>query len=142
MTANNIITDITKIITDTIPVEKIYLFGSFAYGNPDDNSDYDFFVIIPDNIMKPLEAIQKIRISLAKMERSADNKKVTANKISPACVGHPTLLSGLLHYEAILFGSTRYSYLTAHVWKRPNGLEYCTFMASAHLCPYASPLPH
>jgi len=45
-----------------------------------------------------------------KMERSADNKKVTAKKISPARVVHPTLLSGL-HYKAIVFGSTQLLFL-------------------------------
>jgi len=35
-----------------------------------------------------------------------------------------------------------YSYLTAHVWKRPNGLEYCTFMTSVHLLSlFVSPAP-
>jgi len=42
-----------------------------------------------------------------KMERSADNKTGTANKTSPTRVMHPTLLSGLIHYQAILFGSTQ-----------------------------------
>lgn len=40
-----------------------------------------------------------------KMEHSADNKKVTASKISPVRVVHPTLFSGLIHYQVIVFGS-------------------------------------
>jgi len=35
-----------------------------------------------------------------------------------------------------------YSYLTVHIWKRPNGLEYCTFIASVHLLSlFVSPAP-
>ena len=38
-------------------------------------------------------------------------QKNTAYKISPARVVHPTLLSGLIHYQAILFGSTQLLFL-------------------------------
>jgi predicted nucleotidyltransferase len=40
---------ITKIITDTVPVEAIYLFGSYAKGNPNENSDVDLMVILDNN---------------------------------------------------------------------------------------------
>jgi predicted nucleotidyltransferase len=43
------ITTIKDIIVQTIPVEKIYLFGSYAYGKPDDDSDLDFYVVMKDN---------------------------------------------------------------------------------------------
>jgi len=31
-----------------VPAEKIYLFGSYAYGTPDENSDLDIYVVVPD----------------------------------------------------------------------------------------------
>jgi len=33
-------------------IQKIYLFGSYAYGKPDEDSDIDFCVIIDDDISK------------------------------------------------------------------------------------------
>jgi len=30
-----------EIIIDTLPIEQIYLFGSYAYGNPHKDSDLD-----------------------------------------------------------------------------------------------------
>jgi predicted nucleotidyltransferase len=30
--------------------EKIYLFGSWAYGTPREGSDYDFFVVLKDGV--------------------------------------------------------------------------------------------
>ena len=31
--------EITKVIADTVPVESIYLFGSYAYGAPNKDSE-------------------------------------------------------------------------------------------------------
>jgi len=51
---------IKDIIVNAIPIEKLYLFGSYAYGTPREDSDYDFYAVIPNDSMRPLEAIQKI----------------------------------------------------------------------------------
>ena len=54
------IENIKNIIVNTIPLEKLYLFGSYAYGTPTEDSDYDFYAVIPNGSMRPLEAIQEI----------------------------------------------------------------------------------
>ena len=28
---------------------KVYLFGSYAYGTPDEDSDYDFYIVLDDS---------------------------------------------------------------------------------------------
>ena len=68
MTINQEIMNITEAIKNAIPVEKIYLFGSFAYGMPTKDSDYDFFVVIPNDSMRPIEAMQKARKALIYVE--------------------------------------------------------------------------
>ena len=40
---------IKDIIIRTIPVEQIYLFGSYAYGTPTLDSDLDIYVIMKDD---------------------------------------------------------------------------------------------
>ena len=40
--------------------EKIFLFGSYAYGNPQKGSDYDFYVVLKDGMENPLLVMQKI----------------------------------------------------------------------------------
>jgi predicted nucleotidyltransferase len=40
--------------------EKIILFGSYAYGTPHKNSDYDFYVVLKDSSENPILAMQKI----------------------------------------------------------------------------------
>lgn len=55
---------ICKTIDKTVDVEKIYLFGSHAYGTPTEDSDYDICVVIPDDSIRPAEAIKMIRRAL------------------------------------------------------------------------------
>ena len=66
---NQEITEITEAIKSAVTAERIYLFGSHAYGTPNTDSDYDFFVVIPDGEIKPLEVIQKARFSLIPLNR-------------------------------------------------------------------------
>ena len=40
--------------------EKIFLFGSYAYGTPHKNSDYDFYVVLKDGMENPILVLQKI----------------------------------------------------------------------------------
>ena len=63
-----IITIKDKII-NAVPVERLYLFGSYAGGTPGDNSDYDFYVVIPNDGMRPIEAVQSIYRSVRGMKR-------------------------------------------------------------------------
>ena len=60
MAINDEIKKIRDIIIKTIPLERLYFFGSYVYGTPNEDSDYDFYAVIPNGGMRPLEAIQKI----------------------------------------------------------------------------------
>ena len=44
-------------ILQTVPgTEAIYLFGSYAYGTPHEDSDLDIYVVVPDDVPKnPIE---------------------------------------------------------------------------------------
>ncbi|MDR1786551.1 MAG: nucleotidyltransferase domain-containing protein [Spirochaetaceae bacterium] len=47
---NDEILDIKDQILKVVPdCEKIFLFGSYAYGTPHRNSDYDFYVVLNDD---------------------------------------------------------------------------------------------
>ena len=53
---------ITKIIAETVPVEAIYLFGSYAYGTPHKDSDFDLYIVFSDEMaMRELDAFFEIR---------------------------------------------------------------------------------
>ncbi|MCL2721486.1 MAG: nucleotidyltransferase domain-containing protein [Treponema sp.] len=54
--------EITKAIADSVPVETIYLFGSYAYGTPHKDSDLDLYIVFKDDMpIRELDAIRTIR---------------------------------------------------------------------------------
>ena len=69
MTINQEIQNIAEAIRQSVAAERIYLFGSHARGITDENSDYDFYVVLPDDGLRPLEAVQKARRSLSALNR-------------------------------------------------------------------------
>ena len=69
MNVNTELAAIVDKIINTVPLEKLYLFGSNANGNPTENSDFDFYMIIPNNGMRPLDAINTAYISLRGLTR-------------------------------------------------------------------------
>ena len=61
--------NISEAIKSAIQSERIYLFGSYAYGTPDKDSDFDFYIVIPDSGITPLEAIRRARFALVPLNR-------------------------------------------------------------------------
>ena len=61
--------EITKSILSVVSVKEIFLFGSYANGTPSENSDFDIYVVIPDNTMRPLNAMTKINIAVSKNQK-------------------------------------------------------------------------
>ncbi|KUO62069.1 MAG: DNA polymerase III subunit beta [Gracilibacter sp. BRH_c7a] len=51
---------IKQAILKTVNANEIYLFGSYANGTSHSDSDFDIYVVIPDDSMRPIEAMQKI----------------------------------------------------------------------------------
>ena len=64
MIINNEIEAIKDIIVNTVMPERIYLFGSYVYGAPCEDSDYDFYVIVSDGSDRPLLLTELIYIAL------------------------------------------------------------------------------
>jgi predicted nucleotidyltransferase len=59
------IESIVSVIKNTVDCDKIYLFGSYAYGEPNEDSDLDFYVVVPDNSGKTRHLRSKIRWALS-----------------------------------------------------------------------------
>jgi predicted nucleotidyltransferase len=65
-TVNSEMTAIKDIILKTVACERIYLFGSYAYGTPNKDSDYDFYVVLKDDAKNPLLVAEDISWNIAK----------------------------------------------------------------------------
>jgi predicted nucleotidyltransferase len=65
MVTNEKITKIKDAIISAVDVEKLYLFGSYVYGTPNKDSDFDFYMVIPDNSgIRPIDASIKAQSAL------------------------------------------------------------------------------
>ena len=51
-------------ILKTVPAEAIYLFGSYAYGTPNEDSDLDIYVVVPDMDIDLVDLRGDIRMNL------------------------------------------------------------------------------
>jgi predicted nucleotidyltransferase len=57
---------LTELIIKAVPVEQIYLFGSYAYGVPNQYSDLDLYVILKDDYPhRDLDAGLQIAMAIA-----------------------------------------------------------------------------
>ena len=88
-------------------VEKIYLFGSYAYGTPHKDSDYDFYVLLPDVSESPFVVIPKIYQQLYKTRRQTPVDVIANYKtrfeersLSPS-MERKIVREGVLLYERI-----------------------------------------
>ena len=62
--------EISQVIAKTVPVEAIYLFGSYAYGTPNKDSDVDLYVVFKDDMtMRELDAITEIDIAISPFKK-------------------------------------------------------------------------
>ncbi|MDR1839580.1 MAG: nucleotidyltransferase domain-containing protein [Treponema sp.] len=56
-----------EIIIRTVPVEQIWLFGSYAYGTPHKDSDLDLYVVLKDDVeMRLIDVAINIRIAIGR----------------------------------------------------------------------------
>ena len=61
-----------ELIINAIPVEQIYLFGSYAYGTPHKDSDLDFYVVLKDDVqMRDLDAGLQIKYAIGRSQNMA-----------------------------------------------------------------------
>jgi predicted nucleotidyltransferase len=98
--------DILKdIIVRTVPVDQIYLFGSYAYGTPSPDSDLDLYVIMKDDAPLPaLEAEQKIALAcIGRKKIPADIFVLTKSRFRRRLTA-PTLEQEVSKRGVIIYG--------------------------------------
>ena len=57
---------ITQVIASNTKIEDVFLYGSWAYGEPKPDSDLDIYLVIPDSDVDICELNAEIRFSLYK----------------------------------------------------------------------------
>lgn len=59
------IDNIVREINGSTNADKIYLFGSYAYGIPNEDSDIDLCIVTNDNEIRKIDIIRKIRRAIS-----------------------------------------------------------------------------
>lgn len=68
----NILRTMTDRLVDEFDPEKIFLFGSHAWGIPTENSDVDLYVIVPESSERPLQRERRAVACLGGMKIPKD----------------------------------------------------------------------
>ncbi|MDD2503308.1 MAG: nucleotidyltransferase domain-containing protein [Clostridia bacterium] len=96
---------LTDIIVGTVPVENIFLFGSYADGTPHDESDLDIYVVMSDDTnFREIDAIRLIRKAIRdKKTMPVDIVVSKKSKFAQRKI-HPTIEQKILHEGMMLYG--------------------------------------
>jgi len=100
-----IIEKIKKSLIETYNPKYIYLFGSYAWGSPNNDSDMDFFVVVEES---PLSMSSRMRLGYASLPDISipldlivyTMKELNEKKEHPSSLNHKILHKGVMIYEA------------------------------------------
>jgi len=93
-----------KNVLKIVPAEVIYLFGSYAYGMPNEDSDLDIYVVVPDTIEDLSELYGKINLLWRRKPVSLD-LLINHSGVFNRRKNGPTLERTIVQKGTILYGS-------------------------------------
>ena len=97
---------IKESVLKTVPAEAIYLFGSYAYGTPNADSDLDIYVVVPDTVKKhPLDIGAEIRMGLYKKRTMPMDLLVGKSSVFNRRKQRLTLESTIARQGVLLYGA-------------------------------------
>ena len=96
---------VKECILQIVPAEAIYLFGSYAYGTPNVDSDVDIYVVVPDDITGLVELQADIRGLLWKKRSLPLDLLIGHSSVFNRRKNGPTLERVIAQKGAILYGN-------------------------------------
>ena len=84
--------------------EEIYLFGSHAWGTPDEDSDVDLMVIVPNSDERPIRRMQRAQKCLGRLAMPADVLVRTRGEVNRYKHLRASLFHQVLHQGRKLYG--------------------------------------
>ncbi len=64
--------DMTNRLVQTFQPEQVILFGSYAWGTPNDSSDIDLYVIVPESSERPIQRARRARACIGDVRVALD----------------------------------------------------------------------
>jgi len=96
---------IKESVLQTVPAEAIYLFGSYAYGTPHDDSDLDIYVVVPDDADSLSELQADIRMKLWGKKARPLDLLVGRSRVFNRRKGGPTLEKVIAQKGIMIYGT-------------------------------------
>jgi len=101
---NDEVLTISNKIINAVPLVKLYLFGSHAEGTSNEDSDYDFYMVIPNDSMRPLDAINKAYMAMRGLKRKpvdilAGTEEIFSRRSEGVTLERKIAREGVLLYE-------------------------------------------
>ncbi len=103
--SSELLNEITRRLADSIHPERIYLFGSHAVGNPDDDSDIDLLVVVRDTDKSTREITIEGRKSLRDLQIPLDLIVCTEKQFNRYGQVKNTIMNEVLCEGRIVYGS-------------------------------------
>ena len=95
-----------ELIIKAVPVEQIYLFGSYAYGTPHTDSDLDLYVVLKDEVqLRDIDAAIKIRLAICEHQSMPLDLLVMKNSQYLERKAAPTLERKVAREGILIYGT-------------------------------------
>ena len=88
-----------------VQAEAIYLFGSYAYGTPNEGSDLDIYVVVPDDIEDLSELYGNILCLLWKKKTVSLDLQIGRSSVFNRRKNGPTLEKVIFQKGKMLYGA-------------------------------------
>jgi predicted nucleotidyltransferase len=92
-------------VLQIVPAEAIYLFGSYAYGTPVDDSDLDIYVVVPDDTVDLTERYADIRGLICEKKTVSLDLLITRSSVFNRRKNAPTLERVIAEKGTVLYGA-------------------------------------
>ena len=70
--SQDMLDDVVRRLTDEFQPEQVWFFGSHAWGRPDDGSDLDLLVIVPESTERSVRRAQRAHRCLSGLSVATD----------------------------------------------------------------------
>ena len=84
---------------------RVYLFGSYAYGTPDQDSDFDFYIVVDDSQTDTLGLTQRAYSACSELKRHPVDILVGTKSRFEARKHRPTIENEVYHKGVLLYGA-------------------------------------
>jgi uncharacterized protein len=99
-----ILSELTRRLVVGLQPERVILFGSHAWGVPDENSDVDLLVILPESELPATQRAMLAHRCLRGVSVPVDVLVKTSDEVERASRVHTSLISEILDQGRVLYG--------------------------------------